>query len=172
IQSGVISSDANLSLQTNGKTQMLLTTKGNVSIGDSVSASDAKLYIDGNLRVNGRIFQDSSRELKENITELSSQEVTEILKTIKPIKFNYKNSLDKEIQAGFLSENVPSLLTSSDNTAISPVDIVAVLTKAVKDQQIQTSLLLVALRDQRIQIATLIEKVRVLESKNQSGTSK
>ncbi len=167
IQSGVISSDTNLSLQTNGKTQMLLTTKGNVSIGDSVSASDAKLYIDGNLRVNGRIFQDSSRELKENITELSSQEVTEILKTIKPIKFNYKNSVDKEIQAGFLSENVPSLLTSSDNTAISPVDIVAVLTKAVKDQQIQTSLLLIALRDQRIQIATLIEKVRVLESKNQ-----
>ncbi|WP_227788690.1 tail fiber domain-containing protein, partial [Nodularia sp. LEGE 04288] len=167
IKSGVISSDANnLSLQTNGITQILLTAQGDVSIGNSLPASNTKLYVDGNLRVNGRILQDSSRELKENITELSSQEVTEILRTIKPIKFNYKNSVDKEIQAGFLSEDVPSLLTSSDNTAISPVDVVAVLTKAVKDQQVQISLLLNALREQRIQIATLVDKVRVIESNN------
>ncbi|WP_413173192.1 DUF6519 domain-containing protein [Anabaena azotica] len=166
IQSGVISSDANnLLLQTNGITQMILTTGGNVTIGNTLPASDAKLYVAGNLRINGRIFQDSSRELKENITDLSSQEVTEILRTIKPIKFNYKNSVDKDIHAGFLSENVPSLLTSPDNTAISPVDIVAVLTKAVKDQDIKISLLLNALRDQRTQIATLMDKVRMLESK-------
>ncbi|MEA5513575.1 tail fiber domain-containing protein, partial [Nodularia sp. UHCC 0506] len=158
--------DANLLLQTNGITQMRLTTEGHVSIGNSLPDSDTKLYVDGNLRINGRIFQDSSRELKENITELSSKEVTDILRTIKPIKFNYKNSINKETQAGFLSEEVPNLLTSSDNKAISPVDVVAVLTKAVKDQNIQISLLLNALKEQRIQIATLVEKVRVLESRN------
>ena len=65
-----------------------------------------------------------------------------------------------------MSEDVPSLLTLSDNTGISPVDLVAVLTKAVKDQNIQISLLLNALGEQRIQIATLVEKVSVLESRN------
>ncbi|KZL49160.1 hypothetical protein A2T98_14185 [Nodularia spumigena CENA596] len=199
IQSGVIRSDANLLLQTNGNVGIgvdipdeKLQVDGVVRIGKTTSFLDISTgennlaqfktnlngysfdkdiqiqsgVINGNLRVNGRILQDSSRELKENITELSSQEVTEILRTIKPIKFNYKNSIDKETQAGFLSEDVPSLLTLSDNTAISPVDLVAVLTKAVKDQNIQISLLLNALGEQRIQIATLVEKVSVLESRN------
>ncbi|MDB9341161.1 MULTISPECIES: DUF6519 domain-containing protein [Cyanophyceae] len=199
IQSGVIRSDANLLLQTNGNVGIgvdipdeKLQVDGVVRIGKTTSFLDISTgennlaqfktnlngysfdkdiqiqsgVINGNLRVNGRILQDSSRELKENITELSSQEVTEILRTIKPIKFNYKNSIDKETQAGFLSEDVPSLLTLSDNTDISPVDLVAVLTKAVKDQNIQISLLLNALGEQRIQIATLVEKVSVLESRN------
>ncbi|MBW4670826.1 MAG: tail fiber domain-containing protein [Cyanomargarita calcarea GSE-NOS-MK-12-04C] len=149
-----------------GKTQMIVTNGGNVSIGNTFPNTNAKLFLDGDLRVNGKLLQNSSRELKENITKLSSQEALETLNSLEPVKFTYKDSPDPKIHVGFISEDVPNLLTSSDNTSVSPVDIAAVLTKAVKDQQVTISLLVHALKEHQKQISTLVEKVRVLESRN------
>ena len=150
-----------------GKTQMIVTNGGNVSIGNAFPNTNAKLFLDGDLRVNGKLLQNSSRELKENITQLSSQEALQTLNSLEPVKFTYKDSSDAKIHVGFISEDVPDLLASSDKTSVSPVDIAAVLTKAVKDQQVTISLLVHALKEHQKQISTLVEKVRVLESINQ-----
>ncbi|MFH7026549.1 MAG: DUF6519 domain-containing protein [Heteroscytonema crispum UTEX LB 1556] len=154
-------------LDSAGKTQMIATNRGNVSIGNAFPDTNAKLFVDGDMRVNGKLLQNSSRELKENITELSSQEVSQMLKVIRPVKFTYKDSPDQKLHAGFISEDVPDLLTSSDKTSVSPVDIAAVLAKAVKDQQVTISLLVNALKEHQKQIITLLEKVKALESRNQ-----
>ena len=56
------------------------------------------------------------------------------LRELKPTKFNYK--VDKEEEyVGFIAEDVPELLANKDRKGLSPMDIVAVLTKVVQEQQ-------------------------------------
>ena len=53
---------------------------------------------------------------------------------MKPTKFNYK--VDKEDEyLGFISEDVPNLVATKDRKGLSPMDIVAVLTKVVQTQK-------------------------------------
>jgi len=76
----------------------------------------------------------SSREFKENIEGLSSDEAIAALKELTPVKFSYKTNTN-ERHVGFIAEDVPQLLASGDRMGLSPMDIVAVLTKTVQDQQ-------------------------------------
>ncbi len=57
-----------------------------------------------------------------------------VLRELKPTRFNYK--VDKEEEhVGFIAEEVPELLANKDWKGLSPMDIVAVLTKVVHEQQ-------------------------------------
>ena len=76
----------------------------------------------------------SSREYKENIRDLTIEEAVTALRELQPRRFNYK--VDKEEEyVGFIAEDVPELLASKDRKGLSPMDIVAVLTKVVQEQQ-------------------------------------
>ncbi len=83
----------------------------------------------------GGVWTDaSSRDYKENIRNLTIEEAKEALDVLRPTKFNYK--LDKEEEyIGFIAEDVPELVASKDRKGLSPMDIVAVLTKVVQTQQ-------------------------------------
>jgi Chaperone of endosialidase len=86
-------------------------------------------YSDGATWVNA-----SSREYKENIKELTTEEADKTLAGLNPVKYNYKT--DKEDKhVGFIAEDVPDLVATRDRKGLSPMDIVAVLTKVVKGQQ-------------------------------------
>jgi len=76
----------------------------------------------------------SSREYKENINNLTLNEAIETLKELNPVKFEYKNNLEEE-HIGFIAEDVPDLVASSDRKGMSSMDVVAVLTKVVQKQQ-------------------------------------
>jgi hypothetical protein len=104
----------------------------------------------GDVYANG-ILLSSSRELKENIAELSGKEAVEALKNLNPVKFNFKADSDKNRHIGFIAEDVPELVATSDRKTLSPMDIVAVLTQALKEQQNT--------------ISALAEKVKLLEAK-------
>ncbi len=93
----------------------------------------------------------SSRESKENIAELSRQEAFETLRSIKPVKYNYKEDAAKETNAGFIAEDVPALVATRDRKGLVSMEMVAVLTKVVQEQQ-ET-------------IAQLTERVKNLEAK-------
>ncbi|UCH81443.1 MAG: tail fiber domain-containing protein [Nitrospiraceae bacterium] len=83
----------------------------------------------------GGVWTDaSSRELKENIRDLQYGEASDALAKLKPQKFNYKNE-KKEEYLGFIAEDVPELVAKNDRKGLSPMDIVAVLTKVVQQQQ-------------------------------------
>lgn len=103
------------------------------------------VYVEGNVRatgdITGRSVNPSSRELKENITNFSAQEAIEILAGLNPIKFNYREDKTKETTVGFIAEDVPDLVAASDKKGIYLAEIVAVLTKVIKEQQQQISLL-------------------------------
>ncbi|EGJ35416.1 hypothetical protein LYNGBM3L_03900 [Moorena producens 3L] len=117
-------------------------------------------YFEGNVHVNGHltyrtIGQVSSRELKENINTLAIEDAIETLEGLNPVQFSYKKDHQKETHIGFIAEDVPDLVASHDRKTLSPMDIVAVLTKVVKEQNNTISL--------------LMEKVQTLEQKSQSS---
>ncbi|NEO95885.1 MAG: tail fiber domain-containing protein [Moorea sp. SIO3G5] len=117
-------------------------------------------YFDGNANVTGHltyrtIGQVSSRELKENINTLAIEDAIETLEGLNPVQFSYKKDHQKETHIGFIAEDVPDLVASHDRKTLSPMDIVAVLTKVVKEQNNTISL--------------LMEKVKTLEQKTQSS---
>jgi hypothetical protein len=89
----------------------------------------------GGAYTNGTSWIDiSSREYKEDIEVLSTEEALEAIKELNPVKYAYKTD-KSERRVGFISEEVPELVSMKDRKGLSPMDIVAVLTKVVQDQQ-------------------------------------
>ncbi|MBW4659733.1 MAG: tail fiber domain-containing protein [Drouetiella hepatica Uher 2000/2452] len=143
---------------------------------------DPMLYVNGSLLVEKRIFakgvleanefqgsdfkQISSRTLKDQVSDLSSQEVEEILQRLNPVKYVYTEDATQSLRAGFIAEDTPDLLTSSDKQAIKILDVVAVLTKAVKDQQMMSEELSEVIENQRSELEILRENLRALEERN------
>jgi hypothetical protein len=99
------------------------------------------LTIKNNGQVVGNFVQSSSKELKENITDFSTQEAIETLTALNPVKFNYRKDNEKKLIFGFIAEDMPDLLATHGRKGVCAVEIVAVLTKVIKDQQEKLSLL-------------------------------
>jgi hypothetical protein len=82
----------------------------------------------------GQWVDASSRDLKQDITSLSSTQARDTLKGLNPVTFAYK-AAPGEVQAGFIAEDVPELVAEKTRTRLSALELVAVLTKVVQDQQ-------------------------------------
>jgi Chaperone of endosialidase len=76
----------------------------------------------------------SSRELKENIVTLNADDAIKTLAGLEPVTYNYKRLKDEQY-VGFIAEDVPELVAINDRKGLAPMDIVAVLTKVVQQQQ-------------------------------------
>lgn len=76
----------------------------------------------------------SSRALKENVESLSLVQAREALAALRPVTYRYKAEPDEQ-QVGFIAEDVPELVATNSRDVLSPMDMVAVLTKVVQDQQ-------------------------------------
>ncbi|UCH98752.1 MAG: tail fiber domain-containing protein [Candidatus Aminicenantes bacterium] len=95
----------------------------------------------------------SSREAKENIDSLSHDKALRALNGLNPVTYNYKTNKEEE-RVGFIAEDVPELVAINGRKHLNAMDIVAVLTKVVKEQQ-KT-------------ISELNDRIAVLETKNQT----
>ncbi len=103
-----------------------LSVNSNGSIDSSTGAS---------LTAGGTWADASSRLLKNNIEFLSIESAKSTVMGLNPVSFNYiKNP--QEPRLGFIAEDVPSAVAYNDKQRLSSMDIVAVLTKAVQEQQI------------------------------------
>jgi Chaperone of endosialidase len=119
-----------------------------VDNGGKLIINIANDYPQGVDIVNGRFV--SSRELKQNIATLSTEEATIALHDLKPVTFSYKTDTQDNQHVGFIAEEVPDLLAAPDRRSIGPLDVVAVLTKVLQEQQQA--------------IATLTQQVQSLEA--------
>mgnify|MGYP001614082165 CR=1 FL=1 len=81
----------------------------------------------------------SSRAYKKDIAPLQIDTAVETLKNLQPVTFKYKT--DNEKRVGFIAEDVPDIVASKDRKGLSAMDIVAVLTKVVQDQQARMGIL-------------------------------
>ncbi|MHC4268860.1 MAG: tail fiber domain-containing protein [Planctomycetota bacterium] len=109
-----------------------LISNGNVGINDT--APSERLTVGGNVKATSFI-QVSSRELKEDITVISTKEAIETIQGLNPIKFKYKADITEEEQLGFIAEDVPELVATKDRKGLSSMDMTAVLVRVVQDQQ-------------------------------------
>jgi hypothetical protein len=151
----------------NNSAVMTLDTNGWMGISDTTPDYPLDMGTVGNNArcTTGGVWQDgSSRASKENINDLTLDKAMEALGGLNPVTFNYK--VDKSEQyVGFIAEDVPELVATNDRKTLSPMDIVAVLTKVVQEQQKSLQEQQEILREQQETISQLKEKIMEFEKK-------
>jgi len=100
-----------------------LTVGTNGTNGNGAHVTAGGVWIDG-----------SSRQFKEAIRDLSASDAMAAFTGLQPVRFRYKLEPEEEYM-GFIAEDVPDLVATNDHQYLSPMDIVAVLTKVVQEQQ-------------------------------------
>ena len=134
-----------LRINTNGTWRMQINTDNTLDMSDGGS-------------YDGDWNSASSREVKENIKNLASDEAMEALEALNPVKFNYKLHKEEE-KVGFIAEDVPELVATNSRKNLSTMDIVAVLTKVLQEQQRMTLEQQKIIAELKKEIAELKEKV-------------
>jgi hypothetical protein len=114
--------------------RMVISSSGNVGIGTSTPSHALHMGSGAYVSTGGVWTDASSREYKENIKDLTVEEAIGALEGLNPVKYNYK--MDKgDKHVGFIGEDVPELIATKDRKGLSPMDMVAVLTKVVREQR-------------------------------------
>jgi len=107
---------------------------GNVGIGVSRPRHPLEMSSGAHVTAGGVWTNSSSRDRKENIEVLEADAATDAVMSLQPVLFNYRNEVGEEY-VGFIAEDVPDLVAVGDREALSTMDIVAVLTRVVQEQQ-------------------------------------
>ena len=127
-----------------------------LTLGGQESPSLLTLNEDtGTVEVHGDMRIGSSRKLKERIEPLSSESALEILADLEPVTFYYRTD-PEDRHVGFIAEDVPDLVATPERATLSPMDMVAVVTRALQEQQ-------AFVRRQALAIETLQARLDELE---------
>jgi endosialidase-like protein len=114
--------------------RMIIDNEGFIGLGVANPTSPIH-HSSGAILTSGGTWQNaSSRELKRDIAKLAADEARTTLQGLEPVKFAYKVD-PKERHVGFIAEDVPDLVAAPDRKSLSPMDLVAVLTRVVQEQQ-------------------------------------
>ena len=133
------------------KNLVLNPNAGNVGIGTTSPSYPLQMASGAYVSAGGVWTNASSREYKTDIRKLSTQKAIDTLKQLDPVEFAYKTD-SQEKHVGFIAEDAPELVATKDRKGMSSMDVVAVLTKVVQEQQ-RT-------------IAALSNRLATLEKKN------
>ena len=163
-------------------TEFVVLGNGNVGIGTISPSYPLHMSSGAHVTTGGVWTNASSREYKKDINDLSLESAKTVLEKLNPVTFTYKKEKDDQ-HVGFIAEDVPDLVSKKDRKGLSPMDIVAVVTKVVQDQQkvikaqdetiqkqskeIQT--LKAILRQTLVGLSALNQKVAHLESVNEQS---
>ena len=107
---------------------------GNFYFGRSTGGTGGWPSLWAYLSAAGTWTNASSIEYKKNIQSLDEETAVEVVAGLRPVKFQLKEGDDTEY-VGFIAEEVPNLVASSDRKGVSAIYIVAVLTKVIQQQQ-------------------------------------
>ncbi len=141
--------------------RMIITNTGNVGIGTTTPANPLQMGSGAFVSAGGVWTDASSREVKQDIQPLTEDEARAALARLDPVKFAYKAD-PAERHVGFIAEDVPDLVATPDRKALSPMDIVAVLTRVVQEQQRMVDEQQRLVQEQQQAIAELTAEVAVL----------
>ncbi len=114
--------------------RVTITGEGNVGFSVNRPAHPIEMASGAHVSTGGVWTNSSSIEKKENVRDLTTEEALGALAQLKPVRFNYLADHGEEY-VGFIAEDVPELVATADRSGLSPMDIVAVLTSVVQQQQ-------------------------------------
>jgi len=140
IDADYIKSGGDLDVDNNATIGGNLTVGGDLTVkGTKIAANELflkRLQLASGAHVTpGGVWMDaSSRNYKQDITNLSFDDAVKTLRGLEPVRYSYKNN-QSERHLGFIAEDVPDLVASLDRKSLSSMDIVAVLTRVVQQQQ-------------------------------------
>ena len=96
------------------------------------------------------------------------QEAADLLRGLNPVKFVRKEDPAQQPRAGFIAEEVPDLVASDDQQAVRLMELVAILTKSVKDHEQTIAAQTQQLANQSDQMAALSDRIFALENRHRS----
>jgi Chaperone of endosialidase len=108
-------------------------TLGNVPLVLGANSQMRLRATSAGVEVFGTFTNSSSRDYKEAIRSLDASEAAEALAGLQPVKFRYKEQTKENL--GFIAEDVPALVAMEGRKSIAPMDLIALLTKVVQEQQ-------------------------------------
>ncbi len=120
-------------------------------VGIGTWDSGYELDVVGQVKASEGFIAGSSRDLKQNIEELTSEDAFTTLQKLAPVTYQYKTNQD-EGRGGFIAEEV----AVNGRKGLGSMDIVAVLTKVLQDQQ-------QVINDQKKALQRLDSKLQTLE---------
>jgi hypothetical protein len=137
--------------------RMIITNTGNIGIGVGGVITNTIQTASGAHLTPGGVWTDaSSRDVKHAVEPLGLPAARAALVGLAPVTFKYR--VNDERHVGFIAEDVPDLVASDDRKGLSPMDIVAVLTRVVQDQQHTVEV-------QQQQIADLTARLAAIEAR-------
>jgi len=137
------------------KNLILNPAAGYVGIGTTSPSYPLQMGSGAYVSTGGVWTNASSREYKKDIKQLTKDEAMDAFTKLNPVKFSYKAG-SEEKHVGFIAEDAPELVASKDRKGMSSMDVVAVLTKVVQEQQ-------KVVQEQKTTIAELSRRLAVIE---------
>jgi hypothetical protein len=138
---GSVAPNPSLRFMTGDQVRMIIDNEGFIAIGVNAfpgsfdPAFPLELAGTGAHLTTGGIWTNaSSRALKQDISALGLPEAISTLEKMEPVTYEYKAE-PGETYVGFIAEDVPALVASSDHKSMSPMDVVAVLTRVVQEHE-------------------------------------
>ena len=116
--------------------RLYITSNGDIGIGTTTPTHPLHMGSGAHVTAGGVWTDASSRTLKTRIRHLPEPEALDVLQALTPVTFSYKANL-AETHVGFIAEDVPNLVAMNDRKGLAAMDIMAVLTKVVQQQQKQ-----------------------------------
>ena len=112
---------------------LVLDTTGRIGLG--VASPAFQIDHSSGARLDaGSWVNASSRAVKQDIHQLDGATALDALKALEPVTFAYKAN-PGETMVGFIAEDVPDLVATADRKGLSSMDVAAVLTKVIQEQQ-------------------------------------
>ncbi len=118
----------------NVKRLSIAANSGYVGIGQTIPDYPLHMGSGAYCSTGGVWTNASSIAFKQDVRPLDLAPAERALQDLQPVSFRYK-AAPEEQHLGFIAEEVPELVASGDRRGLSPMDIVAVLTRVVQEQQ-------------------------------------
>ena len=91
--------------------------------------------IAGDVRVDGSVLESSSAALKDDVQPLAVESAIAALNDLAPVSYHYIDDPSRAKRLGFIAEDVPELVAQPERQRIRTMDVVALLTAVVQEQQ-------------------------------------
>jgi hypothetical protein len=138
--------------------RLTIAANGNIGIGLLTPSQPLQAANGAYLSAGGVWTNASSRSLKDQILDLPASRALDAFARLQPVTFVYKAE-PAQTHVGFIAEDVPELVATTDRRSLSAMDLVALVTKVVQiqrdqiaDQEAQLSAAKTALAEQQTRL--------------------